>query len=247
MQKVQGQQEKEFVKLLFAGLAIGSLFVGSVTVAADKVVVIPLIRSSSTLGIITHIGIRYGTVNHNDEIWLDRNLGAARVGLSKSDSHAYGDLYQWGRGTDGHESRTSPTTSSLSASDTPGYGDFITINSTPYDWKNSRNDNLWQGVLGTNNPCPPGYRLPTETEWQTEITSFNSSSSTGAFASPLKLVVAGYRYHANGTISYAGSYGNYWSATVNNTDVRYLAFNNNIVNIYSNHRANGFSVRCIKD
>jgi hypothetical protein len=37
------------------------------------------------------------------KIWMDRNLGASRVATSVSDTLAYGDLYQWGRGTDGHE------------------------------------------------------------------------------------------------------------------------------------------------
>src|SRR6056297_790033 len=108
------------------------------------------------------------------KIWMDRNLGASQVATSSTDAAAYGDLYQWGRAADGHESRTSGTTAALATSDTPGHGDFITSNSSPYDWRNPQNDNLWQGVSGTNNPCPSGYRLPTEAEWEEEVTSWGS-------------------------------------------------------------------------
>jgi uncharacterized protein (TIGR02145 family) len=61
------------------------------------------------------------------------------------------------------------------------------------------------------------------------------------------LVVAGYRNHNNGTINNAGSNGNYWSSTVNDTNSRNLNFNSGNANMNSNNRANGFSVRCLKD
>jgi hypothetical protein len=49
--------------------------------------------------------------------WMDRNLGATQVATSSTDAAAYGDLYQWGRGNDGHQCRTSSTTTELSATD----------------------------------------------------------------------------------------------------------------------------------
>src|SRR5690554_5807238 len=146
--------------------------------------------------------------------WMDRNLGASQVATSSTDAAAYGDLYQWGRAADGHESRTSVTTSTLATSDTPGHGNFITTNSSPNDWRNPQNDNLWQGVSGTNNPCPSGYRLPTEAEWEAERTSWSSNNEAGAFASPLKLPVAGRRDFSDGTLGDVGSGGFYWSSTV---------------------------------
>ncbi len=101
--------------------------------------------------------------------WMDRNLGASQVATNSNDAASYGDLYQWGRATDGHEKRTSGTTNVLSDSDIPGHGDFIIIFDTVYDWRSPQNDNLWQGVNGINNPCPSGYRLPSKMEWQEEI------------------------------------------------------------------------------
>ncbi|MDO5976708.1 FISUMP domain-containing protein [Flavivirga jejuensis] len=180
------------------------------------------------------------------KIWMDRNLGASQVATSSNDADAYGDLYQWGRAADGHESRTSSTTATLATSDTPGHGDFIT-NSSPADWRSSQNDNLWQGVSGTNNPCPSGYRLPTEAEWGNERTSWDSNNSAGAFASPLKLPVAGYRRSSSGSLYNVGSYGLYWSSTVSGTNASTLYFLSSDAYMNSYGRAYGFSVRCLKD
>jgi len=182
------------------------------------------------------------------KVWMDRNLGASQVATSSTDAAAYGDLYQWGRAADGHESRTSGTAEILATSDTPGHGDFITNGvSIPYDWRNPQNDNLWQGVNGTNNPCPSGYRLPTEAEWEAERTSWSSDDAAGAFASPLKLPVAGYRLNNNGSFYEVGSGGYYWSSTVSGTDARCLYFYSSSAFMLSNYRARGYSVRCLKD
>ena len=56
--------------------------------------------------------------------------------------------------------------------------------------------NLWQGVNGINNPCPSGYRIPTEAELDAEHLSWSSDNSAGAIASALKLPMAGYRSSA---------------------------------------------------
>ncbi|MGE4541907.1 MAG: hypothetical protein AB7D35_11655, partial [Bacteroidales bacterium] len=160
---------------------------------------------------------------------------------------AYGDLYQWGRDTDGHEKRNSGTTSTLSNSDTPGHGNFITVTSSPYDWRSPQNNNLWQGVSGTNNPCPAGYRLPTEAEWEAERQSWSSSNAAGAFNSPLKLPVAGSRVLSDGSLRNVGSNGDYWSATVDGTYARNLFFRSSDANVGKGLRANGRSVRCLKD
>ena len=181
------------------------------------------------------------------KIWMDRNLGASQVATSSTVAAAYGDLYQWGRSADGHEIRTSGTTTTLATSDTPGHGNFITSGSYPYDWRNPQNDNLWQGVSGTNNPCPAGYRLPTEAEWEAERTSWSSNNAAGAFASPLKLPVAGYRNYSNGSLVNVGSDGYYWSSTVAGTYSRLLYFGSSNANMLSNYRAYGLSVRCLKD
>ena len=183
------------------------------------------------------------------KIWMDRNLGASRVAISSADAPAYGDLYQWGRRADGHQCRTSPTTATLSSVDQPAHGSFITARSGNYDWRSPQNDNLWQGVNGINNPCPSGYRIPTETELNAERLSWGTSNAAGAFASPLKLPVAGFRdvNISNGSILFAGAYGDYWSSSVSATVSRRLFFDSSLANVSDYNRAYGFSVRCIKN
>ena len=179
--------------------------------------------------------------------WMDRNLGASRAATSSTDSEAYGDLYQWGRAADGHQKRNSPTVSTLSSIDQPGHGNFILAPNSPYDWRSPQNTDLWQGVNGVNNPCPPGYRLPTDAELNAERLSWSSNNSAGAFASPLKLPVAGLRFFSSGSLYGVGSYGRYWSSTVDGIHSRRLGFASTGANIDNYSRAYGYSVRCLKD
>jgi len=180
------------------------------------------------------------------KIWMDRNLGAIQVATSSTDAQAYGDLFQWGRGADGHQLRNSPTTTARSNLDQPGNGNFILASSS--DWRSQQNDNLWQGVNGTNNPCPSGYRIPTETELNEERVSWNINTSAGAFASPLKWTVTGVRSNGDGVIFLDGSYGNAWSSTVNGDKAKVLGFNSTTTGLgFGDYRADGRPVRCIKD
>ena len=180
--------------------------------------------------------------------WMDRNLGASRVATDSTDALAYGDLYQWGRFSDGHQCRTSNTTTTLSSTDNPGHGNFIITSNTPYDWRSPQNDDLWHGLSGINNPCPRGYRLPTEVELNIELGSWGAKSNgTGAFNSPLKLTKAGGRNYGNGSLLDVGTKGYYWSSTVSGIGSQLLEFDYISASITNHSRASGRSVRCIRD
>jgi hypothetical protein len=180
-------------------------------------------------------------------IWMDRNLGATQVATSSADANAYGDLYQWGRRSDGHQCRTSATTTALSSIDQPANASFIVAPNSPYDWRSSQNNNLWQGVNGVNNPCPSGYRLPTEAEINAERLSWSSNNEQGAFASALKLPVAGRRSFSNGSLSGVGFIGHYWSSTVGGVGSQDLRFDGGDAFMNGSGRAYGYAVRCLKD
>jgi uncharacterized protein (TIGR02145 family) len=177
--------------------------------------------------------------------WMDRNLGASRVATSMTDTGAYGDLYQWGRRTDAHQCRNSSTTSTVSSVDQPAHGNFITTSST--DWRSPLNDLLWQGVGGTNNPCPTGFRLPTAAEFQDEINSWSTPDAQGGFAAPLKWTLGGHRNHSNAQLVDVGSIGFYWSSSIGGSNAQNLYIDNGTAVLSANFRATALSVRCIKN
>ena len=193
------------------------------------------------------------------KIWMDRNLGATRIAESHNDYLAYGQLYQWGRGNDGHAdinwasgtsgSPASNTTTAHSTTDNPGNALFIVPAGTPFNWRASYNNDLWQGVNGTNNPCPAGYRLPTATELSAEVTAYIITNAAKAFDSPLKFTVAGYRTYNNGGLANVGSYGYYWTSSVDGSTnaVARRYFSPTSTGADTGYRASGMSVRCIKD
>jgi len=196
--------------------------------------------------------VTYGTVESgNGRCWLDRNLGASLVATSSTDQQAYGDLFQWGRGDDGHQSRNSRLTRNSSGTDQPGHGDFYVTFRSPFDWREPQNDNLWQGVNGINNPCPDGFRLPTGLEWDDERLSWNSLNANNAFDSPLKLPLPGWREYEDdfeaGDIFEIGLRGDYWSSTVGDTGAITFSIGNDFASFHRLNRAFGHSVRCIKD
>ncbi|MGA1582369.1 MAG: hypothetical protein ACO4CH_03840 [Saprospiraceae bacterium] len=160
-------------------------------------------------------------------------------------------MFQWGRFADGHQCRNSVTTFTLSSTATPGNDSFIISTLIPvYDWLISVNNNLWQGVNGMNNPCPNGYRLPTNAEWEAERLSWTELTSSGAFDSPLRLTHAGKRSGSN--FVGVNQYARYWSSTTSNQvyrDSGYLGFANSgaSVNFTIGGRSRGFSVRCIRN
>ena len=194
-------------------------------------------------------GNTYGTVLAQDgRCWLDRNLGTTRAATSSTDDASYGWYFQWGRDYDGHQISNSGTTTILSSTDTPGHGSFIRSTANPYDWRSSKNDSLWQGVSGTNNPCPAGFRLPTKDEWVSLVSTEGITNSATAFSSTLKLPLAGHRSRADGSLVNQGSHGYYWSSGPNGTYAYLLYFDSGEV-LPANFadRAYGFSVRCLKD
>ena len=211
-------------------------------------------NTGNVLTFINGVPTWLGTIGATDvynpitgKIWMDRNLGASQVATSSTDAASYGYLFQWGRGADGHQISTSATTSTLSSTDVPGNGNFILTSTAPSDWRSPQNPNLWQGVNGINNPCPSGYRIPTDTELDAESASWGSQDAAGAFASPLKLPLVGFRNGMDGSLNYVGSRGYYWSSTIVGTNSRYFVVDSGFISINPNTRNYGFAVRCIKN
>jgi uncharacterized protein (TIGR02145 family) len=180
-------------------------------------------------------------------IWMDRNLGATQAATTSTNAASFGYLYQWGRASDGHQLRTSAISSNLSNQDVPENALFILVLNSPNDWYIGQSDQLWQGVNGKNNPCPASFRLPTSLELDAEIATWSSQNAKGAFASPLKLPMSGYRSNGNGSLTDAGLSGDYWTSTRDGLNSRGLYFDVSSAGMDAGGRACGVSIRCIKD
>ena len=102
-------------------------------------------------------------------------------------------------------------TSTNANTDTPGDNLFITETVLPRDWRVPQNDNLWQGESGVNNPCPSGYRLASENEWNTLLSAENITNISTGYNSSLALTANGRRFYGDGLNSSVGSTGYYWS------------------------------------
>ena len=183
--------------------------------------------------------------------WMDRNLGAGKAATATTDYLAYGALYQWGRGNDGHAgiqwaSSTAGTPlngTTTTKADIPGDGFFIT---GFFDWRINSNNDLWL-VNSANNPCPSGYRVPNDAEWNAEKAIFTTQNAAGAFGSALKLPVAGYRVDNSGALNAVGSGGYYWSATASGSFSGYISFDSSSLSVFTRYRSAGYAVRCIQN
>lgn len=211
-------------------------------------------------------------------LWLTNNLGAEYANInsatfnignkatSSNDQNAYGSLFQWGRPADGHElmnytssnqgTRVNPTTtSSISNTSTPIHNNFITNNAVPYDWISPQDNSLWDGANTPNNPCPDGFRLPTQIEWSNYKNASGINTISEAASSHLGISGAGYTM-SNGNIDFTnGDGGFYWagnSTVIDNGGSPYTKawssfFSTSFVNTSANNNVFGFNVRCIQN
>ena len=215
-----------------------------------KYIYLPITATDGKTWLNNNLGANYSNMNHPQ-------YNPAQQATSYNDHHAYGSLFQWGRYSDGHElinytngttgNAVNGTTSTSVASDTPGNNLFITEGSSPYDWRVPQNNNLWQGESGLNNPCPQGYRLPTESEMNALISALGITNRINAAGSPLAFSASGSRFTSNGTVENQGSFGYYWTSSVDGFDARRCNFYSNGTNTLSSARGYGFGVRCLKD
>ncbi|NDV47445.1 hypothetical protein D0T49_10345, partial [Paludibacter sp. 221] len=190
-------------------------------------------------------------------------------------SPVYGDLYQWGRKTDGHEKRasTASTTTAPVAGLTAGTNTFLKIAAYPYNWTSAPTADLnWRNQKNaTYDPCPTGWRVPAQGEWSdifrggsapgakstavANIWEWYSTGGTNGYeikpdgeTTTLFLPAAGNRSHYNGEFYSVGSHGIYWSGSLSSAYSLNLYFNaSNVSPATQYSRSHGLSVRCISE
>lgn len=148
-------------------------------------------------------GIVYKTVRLGDgSVWLQQNLGSSRVATALDDAQSFGDLYQWGRWTDGHEKRIPVFSKTISPTEpnpnnpaglvkqwgtnlNPFY--YGSVGPTWWDTKaNNKMDSVFASLpseVTVNNGCDPcklllggSWRLPTLAELSGLL---NNAAQTG--------------------------------------------------------------------
>ncbi|MFA7115881.1 MAG: fimbrillin family protein [Bacteroidales bacterium] len=209
-------------------------------------------------------GTTYLVTNSADSSYtfMDRNLGATTV--TPGEVTTYGLYYQWGR-KDPFKTEGTVTTadaSSLSNSILNPSTFYIEASGVRYDWCTTPNDAFWGGAFISSptektifDPCPAGWRVPawngSVSPWS-EFTAMNfiwsDTNHGGTYSDGAFYPAAGFRSNSSGALRDLGCRGNYWSGSPNGSYGYNLFFLNGIVIPNDgDYRANGYSVRCVKE
>ena len=205
-------------------------------------------------GSLVHQFIYFPVVSPDTgKAWLNNNLGADYANIiggnfdptqqatAYNDPLAYGSLFQWGRSADGHEFSNSST--QTTQTDTPENSKFIKDST---NWRFDSNVTLWSSESSPSNPCPDGYRVSSKDELNTEVNGVVTRTGL-ALNNFLKLSAAGKRYDSG---SYSSNNISHWTNTYQSSYVysmRILMTNNSLTFPLVVTKAEGLSVRCIKD
>lgn len=253
-----------------------------ITATADGV------SKTCTVSVSSHL-VSVATANYVDEYGKNHGKGVAIGGAVwapvncgyHETYYPYGKLYQWGRkygqGYDGDA--TYPTVEddtikeggvSLAGGQSQANKDvfFLGCSDNYNDWVYPSDDKLWNSgteenpVKTDNDPCPDGWRVPTDKELN-ELHSNHSSwtknaegrsgywfSGTRTYAEGVPqifLPAAGFRDLSDGVADARGDTGHYFSSRSYSSYVCRLAFGKGSIVMGSYYRARGYSVRCVQE
>jgi hypothetical protein len=188
---------------------------------------------------------------YTGKIWLDRNLGAKRVCKSIDDKLCYGNYFQWGRKSDGHELKTSEITHIKATSVRVNHGKFISPKKLDVnmgegwlqDNKSKLWHSLWKGENSLNNPCPTFFRVPTGEELLNEISNKEDGALIDAYKSFLKIPQASLRFSSGEMDTW--KWANLWSSD-NLSYPEQLMILEDVVRIKNYRAVAGMPIRCIK-
>jgi len=196
--------------------------------------------------LIEHNGFSYDEVTSptTGRVWLDRNLGSSKVCDSLTDSACYGNYFQYGRNTDGHELLNANTSEVLESDIAATSANFVLTSESWLDGDTEHKQKVknWAKTDGTS-VCPVGYRVPT-------IGELRAEQSTDF----LNLALANIRSYTSGTIpSPSREVGNLISLSRSGDNQGFLSLEYDSLGVdektepdYSYKNINsGFSVRCI--
>jgi len=164
----------------------------------------------------------------------------------------HGAKYQWGY---------KPLDPNVSDSRYYTQADDQSNNSNLPGWSvASISNSSWSDITkNALDPCPVGFRVPTQIQWQGVLENNNityigtwdtapTNYSSGVFlGNSLFLPAAGKRIYG-GELESRGSIGGYWSSSVNDpSEYRHLSFHQNSLKISNSSHFLGYSIRCISE
>ena len=180
--------------------------------------------------------VTYGTYTNIpgelSKCWITSNLGADHQAISVDDATeaSAGWYWQFNR--------------------KQGYKNDGTTRTPNTVWISSISENSdW---VVANDPCTielgGTWRVPTYAEWANVDATGNWTTWNGPWSSWLKLHAAGFLDNSNGSQYNCGLNGHYWSCTQVDAAMGWVQlFTSGISLMFSNNKAYGFSVRCIRD
>ncbi|WP_323374298.1 FISUMP domain-containing protein [Elizabethkingia anophelis] len=198
-----------------------------------------------------YVGPNTNPANYKE--FMCHNLGATTTADPFTPAAAiHGAKYQWGAQTGEAGRYVSQSVDQSNSGAISGWNSTAKPNGSWSDTSKTAND-----------PCPAGYRVPTEAQWQAVISNNNvervgSWNSDGNYTSALyfrnpsnvrtlMLPAAGYRYYTVGTLLDRGDYGRYWSSSEATSNANFLYFSSSSVLVPNINRTNGLSVRCVAE
>ena len=203
--------------------------------------------------------------------WAPVNCGYQQAIAGGHKGYPYGKLYQWGRkdgqgykAGDSYEDATYPLNDKLNSTNPTSLADALYDNFyTSWDYIIAPNK-TWGGSDGVtridNDPCPEGWRVPTEVELKVLYAhsskgEWDNTKEGRWFAGNVAVAAdksnavffpaAGYRY-SRGDAYDRGSNGLYWSSTPYLTQAYRLGFRLGYAIVGDGKRAIGYSVRCVQ-
>jgi len=208
-------------------------------------------------------GVTYGIIEYNGKKWFDRNLGAKESCSDyKGNKSCWGDLYQWGRISDGHQYRDSGVSLKKLETCMDNSDKFIVVESSgailkevnkiaTSKWYKRCDDKIWY-KKALRNLCPTSWHVSSKKD----IESLELKNIQDGYRK-IKLSLTGFRmgierYSAGGKI---GNYesGYYWLSSYNknnkgNISVGYLDIGERDIYIFFKEQLiNGYAIRCVKD
>jgi hypothetical protein len=180
--------------------------------------------------------VTYGTVNNIPgelaKCWTTSNLGADHQATAEGDATEASAGWYWQFNCkQGFKHDGSVRTPRMT---------WISSISESSDW------------ISLNDPCNiefgSTWRIPTYSEWYNVDNTGGWNEWNGPWNSDLKLHAAGSLDYSDGSLSYRGVYGNYWSSVQTDATAGwFLYFYSGVCDMYTFEKTNGFTLRCIRE